>query len=139
MTRPRRVLKGRARALAATSARHRHGTLSRWAPRIALAAAILVVAALAREQWRKAALPDPAVAAVEADSAQLGGAIGIGRIKTRRCSGAGQDAECIDQLEDLGPVEPNASGGPMDAAAALERVDAFRPKTNDYYETLEGL
>lgn len=69
------------------------------------------------------------------DLGSVGDRIGVSRLKTRRCSGDGPDAECIEQFDDLGSV----NGRPMDEASAQERVEAFRRKKEEYYKALEEL
>lgn len=69
------------------------------------------------------------------DLGSVGDRIGVSRLKTRRCSGDGPDAECVEQFEDLGSVD----GRPMDETSAKARVEAFRRKKEEYYKALEEL
>jgi hypothetical protein len=73
------------------------------------------------------------------DLGELSSAIGVSRLRTRKCSGTGPDAECIEQFEDLDAVLGRQDGKPLDKADARQRIDAFRRKAAQYYEALDEL
>jgi len=90
--------------------------------------------------------PSPSLADQQADSGPdsvelgaVGDMIGVRRLKLRKCSGSGKDAECIEQFEDVGGALDDATGRRLDHTSAGERIDAFRRKANQYYEALDDL